>query len=402
MSNAVTRSDIMVADERYLTEALRLAARIPQRPWPNPPVGAVIVKDGAVVGRGAHQGAGSTHAEARALSEAGGRADGATLYCTLEPCNHTGRTPPCAPAVLAAGIKRVVVGVRDPNPEVTGGGLQWLVARGVEVQVGVLAAEALELIWPFVVTDAFNRPFVLLKTATSLDCRFSTDAARLDQQDGGPVYLTAEPALRDGHILRRWVDLVLVGEQTVSIDKPRLDGRLVGKDGDCPRADPAVGYVDSDLSYAEGWDQERYFVFCSEDSADADATESVRKELAAAGGIIVPCSARDGHVDPTALLDTARQLELHCLMVEGGPRLAAAFLASGLVDRWVQYHAPLVVGSGVQWPDRSGDAVSTFSLTRAGAVGRDLRLVYDRRSFTATLSHLTRQDELNPMGAQGE
>ena len=159
-----------------MSEALRLAALVEHRPWPNPPVGAIVVRDGEVVGRGAHQGPGTAHAEVLALREAGARARGATLYCTLEPCNHQGRTPPCTPAVVASGVSRVVVAMRDPNPKVAGGGLERLLDAGIGITLGVCADDALELVWPFVATGAFRRPFVWLKTATSLDGRFAPEA----------------------------------------------------------------------------------------------------------------------------------------------------------------------------------------------------------------------------------
>jgi len=382
-------------DEKYLGEAVRLAARTPARPWPNPPVGALVVKDGEVVGRGAHHGAGAPHAESVALAEAGVRARGATLYCTLEPCNHTGRTPPCAPVVLESGVQRVVVGVADPNPDVTGGGLRLLAANGVEVTVGVLAERTLDLIWPFAVTDAFARPFVLLKTATSLDGRFSLPGGRTPDADPQPIYLTGEEALRDGHRQRRWMDLVLVGEETVRTDRPRLDGRLVDETCECPAADPAAGYVDTDLSLAREWSPDRYLVFAGRESADRGA----REELAAAGGRLVLCSERGGHVDPRSLLVEAGRLGIHCLMVEGGPRLAASFLACGAVDRWVQYRAPLFAGGGVQWPvgadEAAGEAAGgEFQLTSCQRLGRDLRLVYDRPSFAQTLALLSVEPEV--------
>ena len=231
-------------DIRFMIEALRLAARLPGRPWPNPPVGAVVVRDGEIVGRGAHQGAGTAHAERVALAEAGDRARGATLYVTLEPCNHRGRTEACAPLVTDSGVARLVVGVADPNPGVPGGGLATAAAAAIAVEVGVCGRECLEMIWPFAASEAFARPFVLPKTAVSLDGRFAPPPAR--DLDGAPFYLTGEAARADVHRLRRWCDVVLVGEGTARADRPRLDGRLAGDD--CPAADPLAGWVDSDLS----------------------------------------------------------------------------------------------------------------------------------------------------------
>jgi diaminohydroxyphosphoribosylaminopyrimidine deaminase/5-amino-6-(5-phosphoribosylamino)uracil reductase len=258
----------------------------------------------------------------------------------------------------------------------------------LEVSLGVLAAQALDLIWPFVVTDAFARPFVLLKTATSLDGCFAPDEAVRSRLPAGPYYLTETMARRDLHGLRRWMDLVVVGERTVSSDRPRLDGRLAGTDGDCPASEPAVGYVDTDLSHGSGWHQAHYFVFAGQGRAAPGA----RTALARAGATVVLCRENAGHVDPSSLVAAAHERSLHCLMVEGGPELAAAFLSHGLVDRWVQYIAPVVVGSGLRWPRRFPEGIAAldpFELTHHERLGRDLRLVLDRRSFGSVLTSLT-------------
>jgi diaminohydroxyphosphoribosylaminopyrimidine deaminase/5-amino-6-(5-phosphoribosylamino)uracil reductase len=386
----VSRADsVQERDRRFMAEALDVAGRIDRRPWPNPPVGALVVKDGRVVGRGAHQGAGTPHAEIHALKEAGQAARGATLYCTLEPCNHTGRTPPCAAAILSHGIARVVAAIRDPNPEVTGGGLPFLASQGVSTTVGVCGREACELIWPFVVTTAFQRPYVLLKTAVSLDGRFTLGPAPLPAE--GPRYLTGEAARRDVHVQRRWMDLVLVGEGTLRSDRPRLNGRLVDPAASCPAQDPAPGYVDSDLSWTGGWEQTRYMVFTARDRDHP----AVAAKLRADGGQIVPCATVAGRVDPRSLLAAAQANGIHTLMVEGGPNLAAAFLAAGVVDRWVQYIAPVHAGAGLQWPANSEvNKGIEFQLSSSHTLGRDARLIYDRLSLADTVARLTRR--LNP------
>jgi len=377
-------------DRRFMAAALRLACQIERRPWPNPPVGAVVVKDGRVVGSGAHQGAGTPHAEVHALAAAGSAAHGATLYCTLEPCNHTGRTPPCTEAILQHGIARVVAGIRDPNPEVTGEGLRYLAKQGVRTSVGVLGHEACELIWPFLVTQAFSRPFVLLKTATTLDGRFTPGSPPPGHV--GPRYLTGEEARRDVHCQRRWMDLVLVGEGTLRSDRPRLDGRLAPDSTVGPIQDPLPGYVDSDLSWSEGWDQERYLVFTAR-SLDRPA---VLAKLTANGARVIPCGTSAGRVDPRSLLDEAHRQGVHTLMVEGGPTLANAFLAAGVVDRWVHYIAPRFTGAGLQWPaDGAGQQAAEFHLTSCRTLGGDVRLVYDRESFASVAVQLTRSSAGN-------
>jgi len=373
----------LAAAERYLAEALELAACVPERTWPNPPVGAVVVRDGKIVGRGAHRGAGSPHAEQVALADAGPRAQGATLYCTLEPCNHAGHTPPCAPAVAASGVRRVVIGVADPNPRVAGGGIGVLREAGLEVHLGVLARQTLELIWPFVATDAFARPYVELKTASSLDDRFAPP--RPKDAAAGPIYLTGEAARHDVHVRRRWVDLVLVGKRTAQLDRPQLDGRLAGDSDRCPGAEPAAGYVDTGLSYTGGLARPGYLVFTGQ--REPAATERIE----ASGGRVIVCDERNGRVDPRSLLAQAHELQIHTIMVEGGPCLAASFLAAGCVDRWVRYVAPSVCGGGASWPDSFGpiaDTADRFHATGAELIGDDLRLIHDRRDFVSTLERI--------------
>lgn len=379
-------ADASAFDCAFMAEALALAAGVPERTWPNPPVGAVVVRDGQVVGRGAHAGPGRPHAEIMALAEAGQAARGGTLYVTLEPCNHKGRTGPCAPAVAEAGLRRVVVAMRDPNPTVLGGGCRYLRERGLAVAVGCLAAEALELVWPFVVSDSFRRPYVELKTAMTLDGRFAPDPAL--RRDVAPVYLTGEAARRDVHRRRRRVDLVLVGEGTVRADRPRLDGRLAAELPDVPGVDPLPGYLDTDLSWGGGLPAGRYLVFAGQGAQDAPN----RAAIEADGGELVFCHEREGRLDLRHLLTQVAARGLGTVMVEGGPRLAASFLANGLVDRWLRYEAPRVQGAGIGWPADFGRGVlphAEFSLTRQGTVGQDLLTVFDRTSFQATLGRVT-------------
>lgn len=382
-------SDPLERDRAFMDEALALARSVPGRTWPNPPVGAVIVRDGRIVGRGAHQGPGRAHAEPVALDDAGDLARGATLYITLEPCNHHGRTAPCVPSIVRAGIARVVVAMRDPNPRVAGGGCRYLRERGIEVKVGVGAQEALDLVWPFVVTDGFSRPYVELKIAVSLDGRFAPLDA--DRKKDGAVYLTGSKARHDVHRRRRRVDLVLVGEGTVRSDAPRLDGRLARSDEDVPQVDPLAGYVDTDLSWTGGFNRDEYLVFAGESARDA----RVRAEIERDGGRIVFCAEGPGGLDPQAVLAAAAARDLHTLMIEGGPRLALSFLRANLVDRWINYLAPVVLGRGVGWPDEDGDPAPTgalprcdFLLTATRRFANDLMTIHDLRSFADTLAEV--------------
>ncbi len=387
-------------DDRFMAEAVRLAAHIPWRPWPNPPVGAVIVNDGRIVGHGAHHGAGLPHAETIALARAGALAQGATLYSTLEPCNHHGRTPPCTEAVIKAGIRRVVAGVADPNPRLPGGGLEVIRDAGLDVSIGVLGEAVLDLIWPFVATQAFERPFVLLKTALSSDGRFAppkgTDAA-----DDAARYLTGIEARRDVHRLRRWADVILIGEGTLAADRPLLNGRLATSDDACPSVDPMPAYVDSDLSYRGDWPWTRFFVF----AASSVARDGPSRRIEEAGGQVVLCEAANGRVSPDGVLTSIFSGIGHSVMLEAGPTLSSAFLAGGLVDRWVRYTAPVVLSSGPTWPDREGLATGTkhhpYSLTRTERCGRDVKEVFDRMNFAETLRRLTgdRASRLRAKGA---
>ena len=198
--------------------ALRLAARGAGWVSPNPMVGAVVVKDGQVVGRGYHRRAGAPHAEVEALRAAGEAARGADLYVTLEPCNHQGRTPPCTQAILAAGVRRVIIAARDPNPQVTGGGAEFLAARGVEVHEGLLAAEARRLNEAWLHYVNTGRPWVMAKAACSLDGKIATVG-------GESQWLTGEAARALGHRLRHRVDAIVVGIGTVLADNPQLTTR---------------------------------------------------------------------------------------------------------------------------------------------------------------------------------
>jgi len=371
-----------VSDTQFMSVAHKAAQRLDDRPWPNPPVGAVVVRDGDVVGLGAHAGPGEAHAEIIALAAAGDRARGATLYVTLEPCNHQGRQPPCAPVVAASGIDRLVVGVRDPNPAVAGGGIAVVRAAGIEVSLGVLGRGCLELIWPFAVTDGFTRPFVVLKTAATLDGRFAPAGG----VDGEPIYLTGPAALAEVGRLRRWSDAVLVGEGTVRADRPRLDGRRAPDDPPVPRAEPRPACVDTDLSGVAGWGRDGILAFAGE-SVDR---ERVRR-LEDAGVQVALCRERGGRVDLPDLMGRARELGLHVLLVEGGPTLAASMLADGLVDRWVQFVAPQVLGEGVGWPVAPApEAARGFTLTRALRIGADACMTWDRADFPALRAALTR------------
>ena len=292
-----------------MQRALALAATPGVPAGPNPRVGCVLLSpEGEVVAQGYHHGAGTPHAEVEALAVAGDRARGATAVVTLEPCNHTGRTGPCSQALIEAGVARVVVAQRDPNP-IAQGGLEVLAEAGIEVDAGLLAedAEALNRAWTFAHRN--GRPFVTWKFATTLDGR---SAAR----DGTSRWVTSPAARRDTHVLRGQCDTMLVGTNTVAVDDPQLTVR--DPDGEpLPEQPLRVVMGNRDLA-----DDRRVF-------DDAAETLHLRTH------------------DPREALETLyREHGRHHVFFEGGPTLAAAFLKAGVVDEVVAYIAPLLLGGG--------------------------------------------------------
>jgi len=318
-------------DISYMALALKLAEKGRGTVSPNPLVGAVIVRHGIIVGRGWHQRAGGDHAEVMALRQAGGEARGATLYVTLEPCCHHGKTPPCTGAVAAAGIARVVMAVEDPNPLVCGMGCRELAEAGIPVETGVLADEARRLNEAFFVFVATGRPFVTLKLATTLDGRVA-DAA------GGSRWISGPETRRRVHRWRSWSDAVMVGAGTVLADNPALTVR------DVPGDDPLRVIVDSRLRvppdalvYGDG----RAIAATTEAAGEAAVSA-----LEARGVEEVRCRAADGHVALDDLLAKLGARDITSVLCEGGPTLAAALLRDGLVDKVASTVAPTYLGQG--------------------------------------------------------
>jgi diaminohydroxyphosphoribosylaminopyrimidine deaminase/5-amino-6-(5-phosphoribosylamino)uracil reductase len=341
-------------DEHYMRLALELAARGRGRTSPNPMVGAVVVKDGRVVGEGWHQRAGGPHAEVHAIEAAGEAAREATLYVTLEPCNHTGRTPPCAPRILQAGIRRVVVAMRDPNPEVAGGGAEWLGLRGVAVAVGVCEAEAQELNEAFVTYVRTRRPFVIAKCAATLDGRIAT--SRMDSK-----WVTGAAARAYVHEIRHAVDAVLVGVGTVAADNPALTTRLTEGEGQDPtriildthlRVSPAARVLGLSSS-AET------LIVCGRHVPPAAKARLERK-----GVRVLEADAGEGGIDLAALMPRLGAMGITSLLIEGGGRVLGAAFRAGIVNKACFFFAPLVTagddgvpicrGSG---PERMRDCV---------------------------------------------
>jgi diaminohydroxyphosphoribosylaminopyrimidine deaminase/5-amino-6-(5-phosphoribosylamino)uracil reductase len=323
---------VIDADRTYMRRALRLAARAAGRTSPNPLVGAVIVRDGELVGEGYHHAAGETHAEVNALRKAGAAARGATLYTNLEPCAHQGRTAPCIDAVREAGIARVVVAMRDPDPRTDGKGIRGLRAAGIQVEEGLLREEAERLNAGFVSRLKRGRPLVLLKVATTVDGRVAV-AGRRD--------LSTKPALREVHRLRDRTDAVLIGVGTVLADDPALTVREV------KGRDPLRVIVDADArtpptaKVVRAKDPQRTVVFIARD-ADVRRTNKLRE----AGVSIVTAPRANGGLDLGAVLRWLADHGVNTVMSEAGPDVNGALMRGGLADRVLFLLSPVAGGDG--------------------------------------------------------
>jgi diaminohydroxyphosphoribosylaminopyrimidine deaminase / 5-amino-6-(5-phosphoribosylamino)uracil reductase len=320
------------ADLRLMRRALELAARGLGETNPNPAVGCVVARAGRVVGEGWHRRAGGPHAEVIALGEAGARAKGATLYVTLEPCAHHGRTPPCAPLVRTSGIARVVAAIRDPDPRVGGRGLALLRRAGVRVETGLLAAAADTLNARFLTAAREGRPFVLLKAALTLDGRIATAS-------GESKWITSPAQRRQARWLRRLHDAVLVGIGTVLADdplllpQPRTKRRFVRVVLDTSLRLPLA----SRLVRSAGPKTPVLVLTAARSGAR-------RRALEARGVSVVTAPAARGRLDPRGVLATLRKQGLASVMIEGGAEVLGSFLAARLVDEVALFRAPLLLG----------------------------------------------------------
>ena len=312
-----------------MAQALRLAQRGLNTTTPNPRVGCVIVSAGKVVGEGWHERAGEPHAEVRALAAAGALAKGATAYVTLEPCSHYGRTPPCADALIAAGLSRVVAAMSDPNPQVAGQGLDKLRAAGIETAVGLLEAEARELNIGFVSRMTRGRPWVRLKTAISLDGKTALN-------NGVSQWITGPDARRDAHAWRARSCAMLTGVGTVREDDPSLTVREVPA-----TRQPIRVVVDSTLEIpltAKILEGGNVLIACAID----DKTKTALLENIGAQVLVLP-DAR-GKVDLPALLAEFGRRGINEVMVEAGAKLNASLLREKCVDELLIYQAPVLLG----------------------------------------------------------
>lgn len=368
-------------DEYYMELALAEAARGLGRTSPNPAVGALLVREGSILGRGYHHRAGEPHAEVNALADArrnGHDTAGATLYVTLEPCNHRGRTPPCTEAILAAGIVRVVLGACDPNARVQGGGAALLAERGLSVRQGVLQAACRRLILPFAKTQRSGLPWVVMKAGLSLD-------GRISRRSGQGGAMTGPEAGHFVHGLRNQLDAILVGRGTALIDDPALSCRLAAEE----RRDPVRVVLDRTLRLPPGakmlvqQSAAKTMLFCGE-RADAGREAG----LVAAGAQVIRVAEQASGLDLHAVLRHLAQAGLCSVLVEGGARVHAAFLSAGLVDEVALLFAPCFVGETgtplTRGPNAGPDAGGLFTQplleTESRRLGTDWLL---RGYFTA-------------------
>lgn len=356
-----------VFDQQMMARALQLAHQGLHSTMPNPRVGCVIARDGQVLGEGFTQPAGQDHAEVQALKacqSAGRETSGATAYVTLEPCSHFGRTPPCANALLQAGIKRVVAAMVDPNPLVAGKGLALLAEQGVETSSGLMAAEARELNIGFVSRMERGRPWLRLKLASSLDGKTAL-------LNGESKWITGEAARTDVHRWRARSCAMLTGIGTVLADDPEMNVRYV----ESPRQPQRI-VIDSRLRVPSGARiiAPGTLVVCGE--ADMSRADALRER----GAEVLALPSERGSVDLAALLPVLAQRQYNEVMVEAGARLAGAWLQRGLVDELLLYQAPVLMGDQarglVDWPAlTSMQQKQALQLRDMRMVGQDIRMI---------------------------
>lgn len=323
------------AEKFFMREALKEARKGVGRTSPNPCVGAVIVKDNRIIGKGYHKKAGTPHAEINALREVGPDAKGADMYVTLEPCSHTGRTPPCSRAVVESGITNVWIGMLDPNPLVNGSGADFIRTNGVSVRHGLLENECRELNRPFLTYITERRPWTVMKAGMSLDGKLTFSRNRRDS-------ITGAESFRQVHRLRDQLDAILVGGETVRVDNPSLTTRCPGRSG----KNPVRVVLDASLRISleatviSGHDDGLTWIFCSPEADDKKIT-SFRD-----AGVSVIKTARDesGKLNLRDVVTELANRQITSLLVEGGGEVHGSFLRSQLVDHVKLFYAPVFAG----------------------------------------------------------
>lgn len=360
-----------MSDEKFMKRAIKLAEKGRGKTSPNPMVGAVLVKDGQVISEGFHEAAGKTHAEAIALKEAGEKAKNATLYVTLEPCCILGRTPPCVDAIISAGVAEVVTGLIDPNPKVSGKGVKRLQMAGIKVETGLLAADVAKQNETYVCFMSFNRPFISLKVAASLDGKTATSG-------GESKWITGEKSRSKVHQMRNEYDAVVVGIGTILKDNPLLTVRV----GKREIKNPVRVVVDTEGKIPFS----AQVVSTARDVPTVIATTErasmeKMKTLQDMGVSVIVVPSKNGHVDLEQLLKKLAEREITNVLVEGGASLNAAFFEAGLVDKIVVFYAPKVIGGqgspgivGGEGVKKLADACN-FEVSRIERIGEDIMVV---------------------------
>ncbi|MEG0261292.1 MAG: bifunctional diaminohydroxyphosphoribosylaminopyrimidine deaminase/5-amino-6-(5-phosphoribosylamino)uracil reductase RibD [Lysinibacillus sp.] len=336
----------MKYDEKYMQIALDLAASAKGNTNPNPLVGAIIEKDGVIVGMGLHRKAGEPHAEVHAFQMAGEHALGATLYVTLEPCSHYGKTPPCANLVKESGVKRVVVAMQDPNSEVAGRGIQLLKDAEIEVEVGILEEQAKRLNERFIHNMLTSRPFIISKYAMTLDGKIATHT-------GHSKWITGEAAREDVHRLRNEVDAILVGVGTVLADNPSLTTRLPEGTG----KNPVRIIMDSQLRTpldAKVLNAEAKTIFVCGHAVDAHKITLFEEK----GATILQVAQDEEGLNIDEMLEKLYQYGITDILVEGGGAINASFLRSGSINKYILYIAPKLLGGRLSLTPITGQNVA--------------------------------------------
>ncbi|MFH1962024.1 MAG: bifunctional diaminohydroxyphosphoribosylaminopyrimidine deaminase/5-amino-6-(5-phosphoribosylamino)uracil reductase RibD [bacterium] len=314
-------------DKKYMAKALTLASRARGKTSPNPMVGCIIVKDNKIIGQGFHHAAGLPHAEINALNEAGDDAYGATMFVTLEPCCHYGKTPPCADKIIEAKISKVIVSIYDPNPVVSGKGIEELQKAGIIVETGLLQDRAVRLNEVYIKYITTQMPFVLIKVGMSLDGKIQ----------GPEQWITNERSRQIVHKMRSEYDAILVGKQTVLTDNPYLTSRIRGG------KNPYRIIVDSRLQIpieSNVFAAPEMVIIATTPAAPADKLSILRKM----GTRVVIASTVDRRVDILELMKQLGQMEITSVIVEGGARINASFLSSGVVDKMALFISPQIFG----------------------------------------------------------
>jgi diaminohydroxyphosphoribosylaminopyrimidine deaminase/5-amino-6-(5-phosphoribosylamino)uracil reductase len=339
-------------DQYFMQMALDLAIKGEGFTSPNPMVGAVVVKDGRVVGSGYHQMVGGPHAEVNAIDAAGKLADGATLYVTLEPCNHTGRTPPCTRKIVEAGIKRVVMAMIDPNKDVAGGGADFLEKQGIRITTGVCREQAQKLIEGFVKFVCTRRPFVIAKCAATLDGRIAT-------RSGDSRWVTGEKSRQFVHRLRHAVDGILVGINTVRADDPRLTARLPDGQGQ----DPVRIILDTHLaiSPAAGVLRQASAAGTIVVVGQGVVTQEKQRAFEKDGVRVIQSELKHDLIDMDVLMDRLGAMGLTSLLIEGGSRVLTSAFSAGIVDKVFFFYAPKILGGDDGIPICSGPGPDLMS-----------------------------------------